>query len=565
MAVPGGSWQNPSKPPPTTRVSTLSSKFLSSLEQAIMTDDVERLRRAANARVGMLLSDKYLLESLLGFGGTAAVYLATNTMVRRHCAVKVLHLEHSHEPELVERFRREAFAANRVCVDGQPHPNVVDIIDAGESNGHLYLVQELLKGENLTEYLAKQPDRQMAPEAAVLLLQPIVHAIATAHHAGVVHRDLKPDNIFLVDRSALGKAPLPKILDFGIAQLRDARMTVKDRMHGTPCYMAPESFSDPTTVDDRADIWAIGLILYEMITGTNPFERPDSTWLAEINAVQELHPPRPALTELSSAIGALMRRCLRKDRAFRFLDAAELLRAMNNALDPDYTYEAPPGSSAEQVREAVQDSGLNCNGLRFTGPWTGIGEMLAVIGLPEFSPLRTLILADTPREPVAKSTGKFAVKNVGANELATAIATSPTCYSLANLEISGGGLTVAGVAALTATVALDTLQSLSLSKNKLGDLGAVTLADAPHHSWLQTLDLSMNNIGDDGAIAIANGTLTGLTALDLSHNRITDHGARALADSTALSQLMSINLDGNPLSEALVEELRERTDKLFLL
>ncbi len=530
-----------------------------------MTDDVERLLRAANARVGLLLSEKYRLDSLLGFGGTAAVYLASNTTVRRQCAVKILHVEHRHEPELVERFRREAFAANRVCVDGQPHPNVVDIIDAGESDGHLYLVQELLKGENLTEYLAKMPDRRLAPDVAVLLMQPIVHAIATAHSAGVVHRDLKPDNVFLVDRSALGRPPMPKILDFGIAQLRDARMTVKDRMHGTPCYMAPEAFSDPTSVDTRADIWAIGLILYEMIAGLNPFERPDLTWLAEINAVQEQDPPRPAVTELSAPIAALMRRCLRKDRSFRFAEASDLLRAMNTALDPDFTYEVATGTSAELVCEAVRDSGLNCNGLAFTGPWTGIGEMLAIMDLAEFAPLRSLTFADTPREAAAKSTGKPMVKNVGANELAGAIATAQNCYSLVHLEISGGSLTVAGVAAITATVGLNALQSLSFSKNRIGDLGAVTLADAPHLSWLQSLDLSMNNIGDEGVIAIANGTLTGLTALDLSHNRITDHGARAIADSTVLSQLVSVNLDGNLLSPAMIDELRGRTDKMFLL
>jgi serine/threonine protein kinase len=530
-----------------------------------MTDDVERLRRSANARIGLVLSNKYQLDALLGFGGTAAVYLATNTAVRRLCAVKVLHREHSHEPELVERFRREAFAANRVCVEGQPHPNVVDIIDAGESDGHLYLVQELLKGENLSTYLDQFADRRLAPEAAVLLLQPIVHAIATAHSAGVVHRDLKPDNVFLVDRSALGKPPLPKILDFGIAQLRDARITVKDRMHGTPCYMAPESFTDPTSVDARADIWAVGLMLYEMIAGSNPFERPDAPWLAEINAVQEQDPPLPTVSGLSTAIATVIRRCLRKDRAFRFASAAELLRAMETALDPDFIYEVPRGASAEKVREAMLDSDLRCNGLHFVGPWSGVGEMLTIINLDDFSPLRSLILADTPSESVVKSTTKFQSKNVGANELAIAIASSVACRSIAKLEISGGGLTVAGVAALTATVALDTLQSLSLTKNKLADLGAITLADAPHLSWLQCLDLSLNNIGDDGAIAIANGTLTGLTSLDLSHNRITDLGAQALVESTKLTQLSSVHLDGNLLSSAMIDQLRSRGDRLYLV
>ncbi|MBL8679524.1 MAG: protein kinase [Myxococcales bacterium] len=522
-------------------------------------DEYLRLRQGAEARIGVTLSEKYRLESLLGFGGTAAVYVANNVVVGRPCAIKILHGEHKNQAELVERFRREAFAANRIRVDGQPHPNVVDIIDAGESDGHLYLVQELLRGETLADYISEQPEQRLAPEVVVALMRPVVHAIAVAHTAGVVHRDIKPDNVFLVDRSALGRPPLPKVLDFGIAQLRDARITVNDRFHGTPAYMAPETFGTPAAVDARADIWALGLTMYEALTGRNPFDRPDAPWYAIMHAVQSETPP--LLAEIEPALRAILRRCIQKLPAHRFDDGAQLLAALDACVDPDNTFDVAPGTGAERVKDAVSGAGFRCNGLRFLGPWSGVGELLAVIELEDFAPLRTLSLAEAPSADTSKRGGR----NSGGNDIASAIAQHDACKLLASLEISGGGITVAGAAALADSAALATLSALALPFNRLGDLGAVTLGEAPHFSWLHTVDLSSNAIGNEGARAIAQGTLTGLRHLDLSHNRIGDEGAKILCDSEKLASLESINLDGNPLSPEVCAELRARTDKLVLV
>jgi serine/threonine protein kinase len=526
-----------------------------------MSDDATRLRQASEARIGTILSDKYRLESLLGFGGTAAVYVANNLFVGRPCAIKVLHGEHRREPELVERFRREAFAANRIRVDGQPHPNVVDIIDAGESDGHLYLVQELLRGETLAGYLAAQPDQKLAPEVIVALMRPVVHAIATAHVAGVVHRDLKPDNFFLVDRAALGRPPLPKVLDFGIAQLRDARMTVNDRVNGTPSYMAPEAFSSPSTVDARADVWAIGLTLYESITGKNPFDRGDQPWFAEVQAVQNETPPPLSRDEVSPALRAIIRRCLQKNRDYRFDDGAHLLAAMDASMEPDNALDVASGTSADRVLQSMSGAELRCNGLRFIGPWAGVGEVLAIVSLEDFAPLRSLWLAEPPPEDTIRRNARSS----GGNDFASAIAGHTACRTLATLEIAGAGVTVVGAAALADSPALATLDSLCLSKNKLGDLGAMTVADAPHWQWLRSLDLSFNGVGNEGAKAIAAGSLAGLSHLDLSHNRITDEGALALANSESLTSLASLNLDGNPISADVAALLRARGDRMVLV
>lgn len=524
-----------------------------------INDEVERLRAGSLARVGVVLSDKYKLESLLGFGGTAAVYVATNIVVGRPCAIKILHGEHRREPEIVERFRREAFAANRIRVDGQPHPNVVDIIDAGESDGHLYLVQELLRGETLAEYLLEQSGGMLAPEVIVALMRPVIHAIATAHAAGVVHRDIKPDNVFLVDRSALGRPPLPKVLDFGIAQLRDARITVNDRFHGTPSYMAPETFGAPASVDAHADVWALGLTIYEAICGQNPFDNGEQPWFAIMHAVQN-ETPR-ALDGVEPAMRAVLRRCLQKKPEDRFDDGAQLLAAIDAALEPDNALEVAPGTGAERVRDSMAGSELRCNGLRFIGPWSGVGEVLAVATLQEFFPLRALHLCEPPGEDTLRSKSR----NSGGNEIIAAIAQHPYFRTLSALEIAGGGVSVIGAAALTDSAAFATLDTLVLSHNKLGDLGVLTLADAPHMSWLRHLDVSNNSVGNEGARALAEGSLVGLRHLDLSHNRITDEGARALAESARLASLESVNLDGNPISPEFAKTLRERSDKLFLV
>jgi serine/threonine protein kinase len=548
----GGGWRPPWRAPrPTIRAI---------LRDAVsINDEVQRLRQGSEARIGVVLSDKYRIESLLGFGGTAAVYVATNVVVGRPCAIKVLHGEHKREPEIVERFRREAFAANRIRVEGQPHPNVVDIIDAGESDGHLYLVQELLRGETLAEYLLEQSGGRLAPEVIVALMRPVIHAIATAHAAGVVHRDIKPDNVFLVDRSALGRPPLPKVLDFGIAQLRDARITVNDRFHGTPSYMAPETFGAPASVDAHADVWALGLTIYEAITGQNPFDRGDQPWFAIMHAVQNEWPPPPEGVE--PALRSVLRRCLQKKPEHRFDDAAHLLAALDASMEPDNTLDVAQGTSAERLRESVAGSELRCNGLRFIGPWSGVGEVLAVATLEEFYPLRALHLCEPPSEDTLRRNAR----NSGGNEICSALSQHPSFRTLSSLEIAGGGVSVVGVAALADSEAFATLETLNLSHNRLGDLGAVTLADAPHLSWLSHLDLSTNAIGNEGAKAIAAGSLVGLRHLDLSHNRIGDEGARAIAESAKLSSLESVNLDGNPISPELAKELRDRGDKLYLL
>ena len=197
-------------------------------------------------RVGETLAGKYKLEALLGAGAMGAVYRATNVAIGRAVAIKVLRPEHGKNAEIVERFLREARAANIVR-----HPNVVDVLDIGRDDaGSPFIVQELLEGEDLSAYVARS-GRVPVPSALDLLL-PVVEAVEFAHARGVVHRDLKPENIFLAKQ---GSKLVPKLLDFGISRIQEsseARLTTAGESIGTPAYMSPEQIHSSGDVDSRS-------------------------------------------------------------------------------------------------------------------------------------------------------------------------------------------------------------------------------------------------------------------------------------------------------------------------
>jgi serine/threonine-protein kinase len=293
-----------------------------------------RLLRACRERVGNIVDGKYRLEEFIGAGTTGAVYRATNTWAGREVAVKLFHYEGDKADSAMQRFVREAQATNRVRKDGRPHPNVVDAIDVGRDGptGLLFLVQEFLRGLTLDAYLDTLPEHRMeAPEAVVLLL-PVVDAIACAHEAGVVHRDLKPENIFLVTD---GDVPLlPKVLDFGIAQLHDARMTSSHELMGTPLYMAPESFFGASRVDARADVWALGVILFQMIAGRPPFKTEDSNPMTLISILATQDPPSLAAEgRMHPQAWSVLARCFQRHPPDRYPNARALEEALTAVFD----------------------------------------------------------------------------------------------------------------------------------------------------------------------------------------------------------------------------------------
>lgn len=219
-------------------------------------------------QVGQIIDNRYRILALMGEGGMGRVYRAEHVEIGRQVAMKILHPVYSRMPDLVERFRREARAATRIG-----HPHIVDVTDSGTTHkGSAYFVMELLEGEELADTIAREGalDTRRVLRVAIQ----ICRALAAAHQAGIVHRDLKPENIFLITRD--GVPDFVKVLDFGVAtgmdsgKLRTKRLTTPGTTMGTPEYMAPEQAAGQMA-NERCDIYALGSILYESLTGVAPY------------------------------------------------------------------------------------------------------------------------------------------------------------------------------------------------------------------------------------------------------------------------------------------------------
>ena len=268
-------------------------------------------------RKGDFLGGKYLLEDCLGIGGMGEVYRAQNVSLGRKVAIKLLNKEHTSNEDDVMRFLREARAAAAIR-----HPNVVDVFDvARDDDGTPFIVQELLSGQDLEQYLGASDGRLPAAEAHEIMI-PVADAVAAAHKQNVVHRDLKPANIFLARE---GDKIIPKVLDFGacLYQTVGALSAKEQRMLiGTPHYMAPEQITTAMDVDRRADVWAMGVILYELLVGETPFEAADANAVLKLvrtRSVQRLRKVAPAAPE---SLEEIVTCCLDRDRKKRFADAS---------------------------------------------------------------------------------------------------------------------------------------------------------------------------------------------------------------------------------------------------
>ncbi|HHH31036.1 MAG TPA: serine/threonine protein kinase [Polyangiaceae bacterium] len=246
--------------------------------------DKTALEHLPDERIGTLLNGRYQIIAPLGEGGMATVYRARNTLVEREVAVKVMNASLKGDAALKERFRREAKNAAAVA-----HPNIIEIFDQGETeDGTPFLVMEILEGEPLDVMIERGPIP--AGKVAALAVQ-IARGLARAHDFDVIHRDLKPENIFIC-RDADGQLTHPKLLDFGIARsMHDPRLTSAGQVFGTPQYMAPERV---TSIDAGAesDLYALGVILFEMVTGRLPFESDDLPGFF-IQHMQDA-PPKPS-------------------------------------------------------------------------------------------------------------------------------------------------------------------------------------------------------------------------------------------------------------------------------
>ena len=219
-----------------------------------------------DSRIGTTIAGRYLVEAAIGEGGMATVYGARHKLVDRPCAVKIMNAALAKNEVIRERFRREAKAAQKLA-----HPNIIEIFDQGElPDGSLFLVMELLEGETLADVVVRG---KVSIERTLPIAIQIARALARAHDLEVIHRDLKPENVFLARFDGIEDEV--KLLDFGIARsMQDVRLTGAGEVFGTPQYMAPERI---TSIDagPAADLYALGVMLYEMLSGRLPFDAPD--------------------------------------------------------------------------------------------------------------------------------------------------------------------------------------------------------------------------------------------------------------------------------------------------
>lgn len=280
-----------------------------------------------NSLVGRVIEGKYRIEALLARGGIGSVYRARRLLIGDEVAVKTLQADWASDPEMLERFRREAQTAARL-----KHPNVVTIHDFGRTaDGQLYLVMELVEGRNLRELMRGR--KPLAADFAVKVLEQLSSALDEAHRHGIVHRDLKPENVVLAEGASNWHV---KVLDFGIAHWRDlatgsATLTQTGAVLGTPRYMSPEQCLGQE-IDGRSDVYTLGIMLFEMLTGVAPFNSPVPTELI----AQHLHQEPPSLLALnpdvSPAIEQVVRKALSKQREARQSTAGALARQFAAAV-----------------------------------------------------------------------------------------------------------------------------------------------------------------------------------------------------------------------------------------
>lgn len=387
---------------------------------------------------GTVIDDRYRIEEVLGIGGFGAVYKCTQLTMDQHIAVKVLKHEHIKSEEHVKRFAREAQAASKLS-----HPNTIRIFDFGShTDDALFLAMEYLEGRTLAQRL--DAEHRLPAEQVAHILTQICHSLTEAHINGIIHRDLKPENIMLL--KVAGDPNFVKVLDFGIAAKladadeRDEKLTEIGMIMGTPTYMSPEQ-AHGKPLDARCDIYALGVLMYEMLTGRVPFEgdQPMTVLVKHIN--DPAVPPREFApdADIPVAIEKVVLRCLEKEPVLRPQTCAELAEMLTKAAanpDSGLTRGRVPaqqpvhvrtqgyslgGELTEPVREmtpAGQDSLVtqvvspqrrtatgysSSRGGSKTPLWLGLGA-LGIVGAAAVA--LALLVPGTPSTPVKEDTSR---------------------------------------------------------------------------------------------------------------------------------------------------------------
>src|SRR3954454_17136458 len=316
--------------------------------------------------IGNLLRGRYRLEERIGSGGMSTVYRASDETLERWVAIKVLHHTMEDDPIQLERFRREARTVARLN-----HPNVVTVIDAGEDEGHPFIVFEYVDGDTLKGKI-KRSGPLPIPEAVAYAIE-IGRALIAAHQERLVHRDVKPQNV-LMDPE--GRA---KVTDFGISRSLDADgLTATGRVLGTTDYVAPEQALGED-VTEQSDVYSLGICLFEMVTGGVPFTAESQVGVAMKHVRDPLPDVQALRPDMSAALAAIVERSTAKERRNRYADAAEMVDDLEQALGIEAARAGATNGEATSVLRALPSDAKNVAPRRLRKPrplWFGIAVML---------------------------------------------------------------------------------------------------------------------------------------------------------------------------------------------
>ncbi len=277
------------------------------------------------SNIGRVLGNKYEIVRVLGVGGMGAVFEVRHRLINRRFAVKLLHAEYATDEDVVERFKREA--TNTAAIG---HDNIVEITDMGMSDtGELYIVMEFLAGRDLFKVL--EECSVMETDKACHIVLQVLSALEAAHKQGIVHRDLKPGNIFIIDRKG---EDFVKLVDFGISKVRASEggsqkgLTRTGQLLGTPSYMSPEQARGETDITSSTDIYSMGVILFEALTGERPFEADGYVNLLMKILTEENPDPLSVNPDLDPGLAPIILKAMAKDPADRYENATEFIRAI---------------------------------------------------------------------------------------------------------------------------------------------------------------------------------------------------------------------------------------------